>query len=560
MAAHPIKRFQEILKYEKHEITSIYFYAILTGLLQLSVPLGIQSIISFVLGGSISTSIVLLIIFVVVGVLLQGILQVNQMKVIEKIQQQLFVRYSFQYAHSIPRLSMRDVDGYYLPELVNRFFDTISLQKGISKILLEVPGAMLQMLFGLILLSFYHPVFIFFGALLMLVVFLILRFSGKRGFETSVEESDYKYKVAGYLQELARVVVSFKFSRNRSLHIRKTDEYVQRYLQSRTEHFKILLFQYWTLIGFKVLITAAMLIVGAILLVNQQLNIGQFIAAEIVILMVIGSVEKLILNLEKVYDVMTSLEKVSKVTDKKKEEEGSLALDVSRGVELSLQEVSFGYREEKNVLKNISFTAKPGEIICVTGPYCAGKSTLLRFLSGFYQPYHGAYTINGMPLGSYDIRSLREHTGIVLHQQEIFEGTLLENILMSTDTSRLAGVHELAEVVGLRNFVERNPQGYDMLLQPNGQHLSGRIIKKILLLRALVNQPALLLLEEPWLGLEEVYVARIKQYLLDNRAQTTTIIISNEGDFASQCDKVIALEGGSIKAQGKWSDIKDLLA
>lgn len=560
MPAHPFKRFQEILKYEKHEITSIYFYAVLTGLLQLSVPVGIQSIISFVLGGSISTSIVLLIVLVVVGVAVQGVLHVNQLKIIEKIQQQLFVRYAFQYARSIPKLNLREVDGYYLPELVNRFFDTVSLQKGISKILLEVPAAMLQMVFGLILLSFYHPVFIFFGILLLLVVFLILRFSGKRGFETSMEESNYKYKVAGYLQELARVVVSFKFSKNRSLHIHKTDEYVQKYLQSRTDHFRILLFQYWTLIGFKIAITAAMLIVGSLLLVSQQLNIGQFIAAEIVILMVIASVEKLILNLEKVYDVMTSLEKVSKVPDKKKEEEGSLQLDVSKGVSINLQQVSFGYSDEKNVLRNVSFTANPGEVVCIMGTFSSGKSTLLRFLSGFFQPFEGTYTINGMPLASYDIRSLRNHAGILLHQQEIFEGTLLENIVMSHDLSMLPEVHALADLVGLKSFVERTPAGYDLELQPNGQHLSGRIIKKILLLRALVNKPNILLLEEPWLGLEEPYSEEIQKYLLDNPYKATTFIISNDEAFASRCSKVIVLENGTLKAFGHWSDIKDTLA
>ncbi|HRO43016.1 MAG TPA: ATP-binding cassette domain-containing protein [Flavipsychrobacter sp.] len=558
--ASSLKKFQEILKYEKEEISSIYFYAILMGLLQLSVPLGIQSIISFVLGGSISTSIVLLIIFVVVGVLINGKLHVNQMKIIEKIQQQLFVRYSFQYAHSIPKLDLRNADSYYLPELVNRFFDTISLQKGISKILLEVPAAMLQMIFGLILLSFYHPVFILFGALLMLVVFMILRFSGRRGFQTSLEESTHKYKVAAYLQELARAVISFKFSKNGSLHLQKTDGYVQRYLQSRTEHFKILLFQYWTLIGFKVAITAAMLIVGAVLLVNQQLNIGQFIAAEIVIIMVINSVEKLVLNLEQVYDVMTSLEKISKLTDKKKEEESHQQLDASNGISLSLKDVSFGFTDDKSVLKNISLELKAGEKVCVMGVHSAGKSTLLRFLTGSYRPYQGSFSINGLSANSYDVRSLRAHTGIVLYQQEIFEGTLLENILMNSDTSRLAEVQQLAAIVGLQNFIEHSPEGYDMQVKNNGQHLAGKIVKKILLLRALVNQPKLLLLEEPWTGLETEDATRIKNYLLHETKEITTVLISNDETVAAACDKVVFLENGIIKAAGTWQEVNQLIS
>jgi ABC-type bacteriocin/lantibiotic exporter with double-glycine peptidase domain len=160
---HPLWRVFQILSNEKREITAIYFYAILYGLVQLSLPLGIQSIIGFVLGGAISTSMVILILAVVLGVLAYGLLQVNQKKIIEKLQQQLFVRYTFRYAYTIPKLNLKQVDGYYLPEMVNRLFDSVSLQKGISKLLLDVPAATIQIVFGLILLSFYHSSFIFFG-------------------------------------------------------------------------------------------------------------------------------------------------------------------------------------------------------------------------------------------------------------------------------------------------------------------------------------------------------------------------------------------------------------
>ncbi|MFZ4058290.1 MAG: ABC transporter ATP-binding protein, partial [Ferruginibacter sp.] len=152
-----LQRIFKVFKLDKSEISSIYFYAILSGLIQLSLPLGIQSIISFVLGGSISTSLVILIFLVVTGVFIAGLLQVNQMRLIEKVQQKIFVRYSFEFADRIPKLNLHEVDSYYLPELVNRFFDTISLQKGISKLLLDIPAASIQILFGLILLSFYHP-------------------------------------------------------------------------------------------------------------------------------------------------------------------------------------------------------------------------------------------------------------------------------------------------------------------------------------------------------------------------------------------------------------------
>ena len=342
--ANPVRRILQVIKLEKNEISSVYFYAILNGLIQLSLPLGIQAIISFVLGGAISTSLVIMISLVVLGVFINGLLNVNQMRLIEKVQQKIFVRYSFEFAERIPKLNLQSVDSYYLPELVNRFFDTVALQKGISKLLLDIPAATIQIIFGLLLLSFYHPVFIFFGLVLILIISLILRFTSAKGMESSLRESDYKYGVAGWLEEMARVIKSFKFSRNTSLNIQRTDKLVTGYLTQRTIHFKILQWQYWSLVSFKVLITAAMLIVGSILLVNQQLNIGQFIAAEIIIITVINSIEKIIINLDTVYDVLTSVEKLGKITDKPLEEDGTIELPAENtGLAVEMNNVHFSY-------------------------------------------------------------------------------------------------------------------------------------------------------------------------------------------------------------------------
>lgn len=541
-----IQRFLSILKNEKEEIGSIYFYSILNGLVQLSIPIGIQSIIGFVMAGRISTSLVLLIVFVVVAVFLSGLLQVNQMKIVEKIQQQLFVRYSFSYAHTIPNLDMKQVNGYYLPELVNRFFDTVVLQKGISKILLDTPVATIQIVFGLVLLSFYHPVFIIFGLLLLAVLYLILSSTGKRAMETSIEESDYKYKVAGYLEEMARVIATFKFSKTTSLHLHKTDENVTGYLKSRTRHFSILVFQYWILIGFKVLITALLLIVGAFLLVNQQLNIGQFIAAEIVILMVISSVEKLIVNLDNVYDVFTSLEKVTKILDKPAEQSGSMQIEpAGGGLEVELNNVSFAY-DDSTVLNNVDLAVKSGEKLAITGPTASGKSTMLRLCSGLFSGYSGQIWVNGNNITSYNPDSLRASMGIMLSTQDIFQGTLLENITLGNTSVPVAELDRLVDVVGLRGFVRQHTDGLQMMLQPVGHHLPGRIVKKILLLRALVGQPRLLLLEEPLEGIEEQYRASIIRYLFSELRQTTVIMICNDTGLHTNFDKVVRLYNGAI--------------
>jgi len=415
----PAARIWNLVSLEKKDITAIYFYAILNGLIQLSLPLGIQSIIGFVLGGTMSASLVLLISLMVTGVLLVGLLQIGQMKIIEKIQQKIFVRYSFAFADRIPKLDLKKVDSYYLPELVNRFFDTISLQKSISKLLLDLPTAMIQILFGLILLSFYHPAFILFGAILLLVLWLILNRTGNKGLQSSLAESTYKYAVAGWFEEMARVVKSFKFSAGSTLHIRKADEKTTNYLKARTKHFLILLLQYKTLVAFKVAITAAMLIVGVILLLNQQINIGQFVAAEIIIITVINSVEKIIINLDSVYDVLTAVEKISKLTDKPIEASGTYQLQQPGGISITAEKLRFGY-DDRSVINGLSFNIPAGKKITITGAAGSGKSTLLKLLTGIYTDFTGSLLLNNVPFANYDLSSLRKRTGIFFLHENIF--------------------------------------------------------------------------------------------------------------------------------------------
>lgn len=552
----PVKRLLQVLKLEKKEVSAIYFFAILSGLLQLSIPLGIQAILNFVLAGAISTSMVILITLVVTAVFFSGVLQVGQMRVIEKIQQRIFARYSFEFAWRVPKLDLQQVDGYYMPEMMNRFFDTVSLQKGLSRLLLDIPAATIQVIFGLLLLSLYSNIFIIFSLLTILIVYLILRNTGARGLRTSLEESENKYAVVAWLEEVARVMKSFRFSRNSNLPVERADQYVMNYLDSRTRHFKVLLIQYWSLIFFKVIITTGMLVVGGVLLVQNQINIGQFVASEILILTVLSAVEKLIQSLDKVYDVLTSVEKLGKVLDKPIEQDGTLQLEhTSSPLSVELQHVTFGYNQYFTILNNVSFSVSPGNTLCIMGTAGSGKSSILRLLTGSYRQFEGNILVNGVPIGNYDHDSLRASTGILFHQQDIFQGTLYENISLGDQTVKASDILALAQKIGLGSFITSLKDGFDTVIDPMGKRLSGSVIRKILLLRALISDPLLLLLEEPWQGFDESSQSMIKKYLLNDTMNTTIIVATNDEEFARRADAVLVLKDGMVEKYGKPDQI-----
>ena len=545
-----IKKLFSLINLEKREIRNVYIYAIVGGVIVLSLPLGIQAIINLMFGATISTSLIVLIVLVIIGVLFAGVLQIKQMRIIERIQQRIFTRLTFAYAYRIPKLSLQSIDNYYLPELVNRFFDTASLQKGLSKLLLDFPAATIQILFGLILLSLYHPVFIVFGFLLAILVIVIFYVTSPKGFSSSLRESDFKYDVAHWLEEISRSIKTFKFFQHTDLHLKRTDNLVNGYLDAREEHFSVLVFQYRIVIGFKVFITAAMLIIGAVLFVNQQINIGQFIATEIIILTITGAIEKLIVSLEVIYDVLTSLEKINKVLDKPQDSDKALVevgnWKKTEGLDVKLKELNFGFVPNNDVLKNLNLHIKAGEKICIEGNEGSGKSSFLKLLTGMWPVYRGNLLFNDVPYKSMVPETLYHQVAMYFNEDELFSGTLLNNLTLGAKEVDFTELQFVCDLVGLTEFIASKQEGYAIKLDPQGKKLSYNIAQKILLARCIYKKPALMLLEDGWLGIDTKSKKRIIDYLTSKENKTTLIAISDDEEFASRCTRKIALQKGTI--------------
>jgi len=287
----PWRRFVGLLELDKRDIKQIFYYAVFAGLVALSLPLGIQAIINLLQGAQLSSSWIVLVILVTLGVAFQGGLQIMQIRILENIQQKIFTRSSFEFVYRFPKMTSISLRNHYPPELANRFFDTLTVQKGLSKVLIDFPAAVLQIIFGIILLSFYHPFFIIYGVLLLVLIYIVFKFTASNGLQTSLKESKAKYKVAHWIQEVARSMLSFKLSGKTSLAMNRNDQLTTEYLEARESHFRILLLQFVQMIGFKILVTAGLLLIGGLLVLNQKMNIGQFVAAEIIILLVISSGE-----------------------------------------------------------------------------------------------------------------------------------------------------------------------------------------------------------------------------------------------------------------------------
>lgn len=529
------------------------------GAINLSLPLGIQAIIGQIAGGGINASWGVLVLFVLVGVALTGFLRIMQLSVMEHVQRRIFTDSAVEFAVRIPRLNLDSLRKEHIPELVNRFFDTITVQKGLPKLVIEGSTAALQIFFSLLLLSFYHTTFLFMSVLMIGVLFVLFSFLAPRGINSSLEESKYKYKLVFWLEELGRVSATFKLAGENAFPMHRTDDIISRYLDARARHWRVLMVKFVSSIAFRVLVLGSFLVSGSLLVMQNQLNIGQFVAAEILVLFVVDSVEKLIVLHETGYDVITATEKLGQVADLPLEREDGIKVEdfcaVGQPMSVELRGLSYEFHgSNAPILKNLSFKVAPGERVAVAGYSGSGKSTLMQVLSVVRKDFKGALLYNGLPKQGINLRSLREHIGDLSSQEDIFKGSILENITLGSDKISLRRVLDVIEDIGLSDFVRSCPAGLNTELLPGGKNIPRGIVTKLLVARGVVGLPNLLVMEEPLAALHFKDRIQVAKYLTDRDRPWTLICVTEDPVMAAVCDRVLLMKDGEIIFDGSFEE------
>lgn len=539
---HPIRRFLGLLNLDRKEITQIYFYAIFSGLVSLSLPLGIQTIVNFIQMGEVSTSWILLVIIVLIGIAIVGLLQVLQLRLVENIQQKIFARSAFEFAFRIPKIQMIKLDNVFMPEIVNRFFDTLTLQKGMPKILIDFSQAIFNILFGLLLLAFYNTYFIGLGVVLFILLLLFYFFSARRGLVTSLKESKFKYKMAHWLEEVARTHRVFRMDSSAYLNLDKTDNILKDYLTARKSHFAVLVWQFRYFVFFKVVLAAGLLLLGGFLVFRQQMNIGQFVAAEIIILLIINSIEKVIQTIETIYDILTGLDKIGFFTDLELDkDDGTMKIDKRRDLNLKMENISFRFRpEDAFIFEKFSLDLPFRTRALVTGKTGSGKTVLMHLLSGLIIPQYGEMLINGASMRNYKRESIYNSIGYCLNKNLIFMGTIRENITLGR---KLEDEHlrKTLEILNLNSYIIKTEKGWDTIIDPEGRRLPRSVIQKMQLARAIVHEPKLLLIEEAIYALDPEEVTSIIKHIMSPDRPWTVVVVGNHPEWAKYSNKRIEL-------------------
>ena len=547
------QRLARLLEGERRDIVVVVFYAALAGAFALTLPISVGAIVGLVQGGLRLQPVMILIAYVVVGTLVSGGLQVLQIGVVERIQQRVFTRMALEFSYRLPRIRYRLAMNTDLPEAMNRMFEAVTIQKSLSKVLVDSTQAALTVLAGLVVLTVYHPYFALFGVALLAILIGVVRVSGKRGLETSLNESKYKYRAVHWLEEQARAYHAFKFSAQSGLGMRRMDDILVRYLASRQAHFRVLERQAITVVVLRALTVGCFLILGTKLVLSRQITLGQFVAAELVIVTVLLAVEKLMLAVSNVYDLLTSAEKAGHIADFAVDANGSVILPARKlGVRIDLRSVTYRYAQSgSNALNGLSFSIRSGERLGINGFEGSGSSTLLRLLGGLLSDADGVMLIDGTPLAALDIPALRELTGQFLATSELFDGTVEENITVGRSYIDRDMVQRAIDDAGLTRDIEALPQGIITQLGADAQRLPNRVALKLLFARAVAGNPRLLIIDDHFQNLSADDRAQLIDVMVDRRRTWTVAIASRDSAVLNAMDRVLTLANGEVMSDSR---------
>lgn len=553
-----ISRLYRLLSVEKKDIAYIYTYALLISLFGLVLPLGVQTVIELIAGGVVIDSITVMIGLVIVVTMITGGLQIMQLKVVETLQRRVFVKAAFEFAFRLPKIKLEALMGNYAPELMNRFFDVLTIQKSLPKFLIDLSGAILQILFGMILLSFYHPLFIVFGIVLIALLILLFYITGPKALEANMVESKYKYKVVHWLEEMARTLLSFKIAGNSELPLERTENLTNHYLYYREKQFNVVINQFLYVYVFKTLVTGGLLIIGSWLVINREINLGQFVASEIVIVLVLSASEKLVLSMEVAYDMLTAVDKIAHVTDLPLERKNGVIYPASndKGFEVKVDDLHFSYPNGAKVLNGVNLHIKSGERMCLSGYNFSGKDVMILALSSMLEDYKGAITYGDYALKDVELNSLRSQISKNLSEEELFDGTIFENITMGKENVTYEDVIWALKSVELLDFVNKQPQGIETEITAVGKVFPESVAIRFLLARCIVDRPKLLILNKTFQELESQVRLKILSFLIDKENPWTLVFVGNDPILSTLCDRVAIMSQGKVEAVGTLDEIK----
>jgi putative ABC transport system ATP-binding protein len=529
----PWQRLVDLLRLEWGDVFTLLAFALGVGLLSLVAPAAIEALVNTVAFGILLWPVVVLALVMFTLLVVSAVLRAMQTYVAECLQRRLFVRTALGFADRLSRTDLSSFDGANRADIVNRFFEVSSGQKSIATLLVEGIGIIMMTGVGLMVLAFYHPYLLTFALVLAgLVVFLLLGL-GVGGVRSSIAESYAKFDVAVWLEEVARCPHTFRSGDGAFLALDRTDQLADRYIAARKRHFSVVWRQTLFALTLEAVGSTVLLGLGGWLVINRQLTLGQLVASELIVTLVLVSLSKIGKYVEIFYDLQATLDKLGVLDRLPPERDDGELLPLDNRPLAVKADLPDGHGGRWR------FDIQPSERVAVVGP--TGKTPLLETLALLRLPARGLLEFDGI-----DARSLARPTArqaiAFLGHAEVFAGTLAENVRLGRANLTATDVRRALDTVGLSDRVSRLPDSMQTMLSPDGLPLSNNELVRLAIARAIVGQPRLLLLDGSLDALDIEACPDLIDALFDSAAPWTLVVVSAREDIRRRCSRAIALE------------------
>lgn len=556
----PWSRLREFLRPEWSDIWMVLVFALVNGMLTLATPIAVEALVNTVAFGTLLQPLVVLSIILLTFLGFAAALRFLQRFVVELIQGRLFARVAARLAWQLPRVRL-DRAPDFTAQLLNRFFDVVTMQKIVAQLALDGLTVLLTLGLGMVVLAFYHPWLLAFDLVLLIMLALNVFVLGRGAVRTSIAESQCKYAVAGWLEDIARCPTTFKSAGGLELALARADRLTSDYLLARRAHYRVLMRQILSGLALEALASAALLGLGGFLVIQGQMTLGQLVAAELIVTLIVAAVAKLDKQFEGFYDLLTSMDKLGHLFDLPVEPpSGVMNVGRAGGASVALRGVRLSREGERRSPGEWTLEAAGGEVVAVVGPVGCGKSSLLDMLFGLRSAEEGRVVLDDQDLGDLRPDALRQHVALV-RGAEIVPGSLAENVHLDRTEISSAQVREALRRVGLESESARRtgeqaseeaaPDAHgsghlhrehakwslETQLAPNGRPLSESQARLLMLARAMVGQPRLLLVDDLLDLLPDDDAQRLIEEFKRMRSSCTVLIATRRRAIAQQCDR-----------------------
>lgn len=543
----PLGRLIGLLKPEAPDIWSVVVFSIVTGILALATPLAVESLVNTVAFGRVVQPVVILALMLLAFLSFSAALRALQAYVVEIIQRRLFARVAVDLAYRLPRVEVETLDDQSGRELVNRFFDVVSVQKIAAQFLLDGISLIIGTLIGMAVLAFYHPWLLGFDIVLLALIAFVVFVLGRGAIKTSIKESKTKYQMAAWLENLVSCPLTFRQHGAADFALERADHLTYSYLKARKSHFRILMRQVIFALALQAIASTVLLGMGGWLVMSGQLTLGQLVAAELIVTVIVGSFAKLGKHVESYYDLMASVDKLGVLFDLPMERQDGLLMLPSDSVSLvELNGVSCVGSGGRGLIGKVDLRIEPGDRMMLAGSSGTGKSFLLDILYGTRSPSKGHVLINGVDPRDLRPDALRRHVALV-RDIEVFDGTIAENIHLERPDVLIQDLRDAVEQVGLMPDILKLPDGLETHLSETGYPLSSNQLRRLMLARAIVSQPSLLLIDGMVDSFSDDDAVQLTRMLVDPQQPWALLMVTGRSSIAEMGTQKLTLGHGMLR-------------